>query len=162
MKKMILFVGLVVIVFLGIGQTNDQWRETEISKLTTLPKDIEIIPPPPSTLPEVAVFSGRWEGFVENVQPMILIVEKIVGKPGGVATVQITRFWGASKYGPGGSDQCEGKIKKGILQIDTSSRKYTLKVGADGKSITGRIEIITIGRRPSNLPYYDVKLQKVE
>ncbi len=162
MKKMI-FCGwlAVVLVFLGISEIMAQWQETDISKLITLPnRKIEIIPPPSDTSPKVAAFSGRWEGMVENDQPFILVVEKIVEKIGGLASADIVYCTGISKYGRGGcSDpRTTGEIENGVLKINTSSRNYILKMEEGDKIINGRIEL----KGGSRLPYYEVVLKKIE
>jgi hypothetical protein len=42
-----------------------------------LPSTLNIVPPAPHVPPEIAAFSGRWEGMSQNSRDIILVVEKI-------------------------------------------------------------------------------------
>ena len=60
------------------------WKETEISKSCPMPSGLKsppkIIPPDPNLPPEVAAFSGRWEGIWKNGSKLVLVVERIDAK----------------------------------------------------------------------------------
>ena len=78
-------IGVLVVIAIGLltPAVFAEWKETEISRDVPLPppEKIEIVPPDPSLPPEIAAFSGRWEGiWNESGRKAVIIVEKIDSK----------------------------------------------------------------------------------
>ena len=64
------FIALILIGLLLIG----------CASTAPLPATLNIVPPSPDVPPEIAAFSGKWEGKWWGFQDAILVVEKIDSK----------------------------------------------------------------------------------
>lgn len=82
MKKMVILVILAVFLTIPtlpfLGQA--EWKETEISRFVSLPRNIKIVPPSADLSKEIAGFSGRWEGVSDASIKTVLIIEEITAE----------------------------------------------------------------------------------
>ena len=131
-KRFLLGLGMILIltnftITLGFPQKN-----------VPLPREIEIVPPPSDLPPEVAAFSGRWEGNWESGLESILIVEEIDREK-----AKVIYAWGDSprtRTVKGYSRHVAKVIPGSRAKIEWGGGerpKFTFEMGKDFKSIRG-------------------------
>ena len=124
-------------------------------KSVPLPQEIEIIPPPSDLPPEVAAFSGRWEGLWGGERESILIVAEIDSEK-----AKVIYAWGDNprmKPDKGYSKHVAKVIPGAPAKIEWGGGerpKFTFKMGKDFKSIRGIREF-----RDS---YVEITMKRVE
>lgn len=103
------------------------------------PPDVTITAPAPDLVPELAAFSGRWEGFWGGVLPSRLIVERI---DAGIA--HVVYFWGAHPNGhfqAGYSRHVATVRPGGKIEFGGSDRPhFVFTMSKDRSSIAGTRE----------------------
>ena len=131
-KRFLLILGMILIfinftVTLGFTQKN-----------VPLPPEIEIVPPSPALSPELAAFSGRWEGVWEGELESVLIVEEIDSQE-----ARVIYAWGdAPRW------RTDKGYSRNVARVIAGSRakiewgggerpKFTFEMGKDFKSIKG-------------------------
>ncbi len=103
------------------------------------PPDVAVTPPAPDLVPELAAFSGSWEGIWDGVLPSRLIVERI-----DAASARVVYIWGADPNGyfKAGYSRHNAKVLPGgKIEFGGSGRPYfVFTMSKDRTSISGERE----------------------
>ncbi|MBI4236849.1 MAG: hypothetical protein HY696_00350 [Deltaproteobacteria bacterium] len=103
------------------------------------PPDIAIAPPPSDLAPELAAFSGSWEGIWDGVLPSRLIVERI-----DATAARVVYIWARDPNGyfqAGYSRHSAKVLPGGKIEFGGSGRPYfVFTMSRDRTSIAGERE----------------------
>ncbi|MDO8283308.1 MAG: hypothetical protein Q7U10_11930 [Thermodesulfovibrionia bacterium] len=121
LKRFFIFISFVVIV---------------ACSTTPLPETINIVPPSSDVPPEVAAFSGAWQGIFFGALNVTFVVEEI-----NTQSANVIYSWGDSPGGPGGYQYATANVISGpsIEWIDRNQGKITYTMNRDLNSLEGII-----------------------
>lgn len=83
MKKMVIVLVIMTLIAMAAFAVSSQGASVP------LPEDVKIVKPRPDVPPEIAAFSGRWEGNWDRTLDVIIIVEEITN-----TEAKVIHAWG--------------------------------------------------------------------
>ena len=99
-----------------------------------MPSGLHVTPPAAGLAPQVAAFSGTWQGRWGGLLPSRLIVERVT-----TTQAQVVYVWGAFPgYFRAGWQRVDGAITPDYkLQLDQGGVRFVFTMSADRKSLAG-------------------------
>ncbi len=123
------------LVFLALGISS-------CASTVLLPATLNIVPPSADVSPEIAAFSGMWEGKLNGMVDTILVVEKI-----NTETAEVIISMGEWMGFKPRYFYATAKVLHGptIEWINKKGNKFVYKMNKDLKSISGFLEVKKTG-----------------
>ena len=139
MMKVLVLVGVLVLLGLSCAtvSSNDSW--TPLPEPGTI-SSVKIVPPGLDVLPQIAAYSGKWEGKWNNGRWVTIIIEKI--EPPDVVAIY---SWGLLGDTKGGWTRVLGQIEKDSVALRWGGRTVILTSTADKNTANAeyrRVEVL--------------------
>ncbi len=106
---------------------------------TPMPANVKITPPAPGISPDIAAFSGSWQGTWSNGRSTVLVVERIEPRTDHIEAIAVYSWGPLKKIEPSGWRRYIGKIEPGKLELSVPRTTIivTYLLSEDGQTLEG-------------------------